>query len=412
VDDLRSRYLLDTRLAEGPAGEAWSGRGRRTGRRVIVEFGDEAAPALARLRALMARRLPGLQVILEVGTEAGRGFVVLEPAARVTRAGERPARALEFAHRLAAGLEALHAAGLVHGRIAPEHVEWTATGEPRLTLTGLLAAPTAADPEAAGRDVEALLGLLQQWTGGEGAVPGLSEHPEGRPYGSAQELAETLEEPRAVRGSPARGLLLAGLAAIGALVLFATRSHEPIVERVVGTARPADAPGAAPPPLQIGRRPAQRDGGSGGGVGAGAGTARREPGQKRPARSSAERADRAERRERRRDVAAAAAPGGSAVGIWRCTEREGPETPLLTILSGGAFRLETELGRGRRRVCDGAWKGEGRDRYRLSGACSVMDRKGPNPARPFKTKLRMKGTSALSMGSAKKPARAECTRAG
>ncbi|MCL4821004.1 MAG: hypothetical protein KJ067_17840 [Vicinamibacteria bacterium] len=407
MDDLKSRYQLDTRLAEGPAGETWSGRGRRTGRRVIVEFGDAAAPALAGLRAVMARRLPGLQVILEVGTEAGRGFVVLEPAARVTRAGERPARAVDFAHRLAAGLAALHAAGLARGGIAPEHVEWTATGEPRLTLAGLLAAPSAVGPEATARDVETLLALLQQWTGGEGAVRALSEHPEGRPYRTAQELAETLDEPRVTRGSPARALLLAGVAALGAVALFATRSHEPIVERVVGRAGPAEAPAALPPPLEIGRRPGPRGGGAGSGAGEWAGGPRRDPGQKRPARAGAARP------EHRREPASAASAAASPVGTWRCTVRErAQEAPLLTILSGGSFRIESDLGRGRRRLCDGAWKAEGRDRFRLSGACTVMDRKGPNPARPYKTSLRMKGTSALSMGGGKKPARGECARVG
>jgi hypothetical protein len=162
-----------------------------------------------------------------------------------------PARVLVVARSLAEVLAGLHAAGLVHGRVVPEHV--LLDDDDRPLLCGLADArlPHDDDGPAPGADVAALLGLVEGLVGdarGE-VADGLRSVVATGPLGGAAAVAARLAalapppvrpprrelRPRPGRGStrrprrasapsgrpPVRGLVATGLAAVVLLGLAA-----------------------------------------------------------------------------------------------------------------------------------------------------------------------------------------------
>ncbi len=123
----------------GGCGELWRARDEGAERTVAVQV-LRASPA--HLAAAAGIRHPNVRAVHQVGSEAGVHFLVLETLSGETLA-ERLARAslpvsdvLEIARGVAAGLAALHEAGIVHGNLDPEKVLLAAEG-PKLVDFGL-----------------------------------------------------------------------------------------------------------------------------------------------------------------------------------------------------------------------------------------------------------------------------------
>ena len=101
-------------------------------------LGSDPAP----IAAAAGIRHPNLRAVHAVGSESGVHFLVLEIlsgetlAERLSRASLPIGEVLEIARGVAAGLAALHVAGLVHGNLDPEKV-FLAVDGPKLVDFGL-----------------------------------------------------------------------------------------------------------------------------------------------------------------------------------------------------------------------------------------------------------------------------------
>ncbi|HEY8458659.1 MAG TPA: protein kinase [Actinopolymorphaceae bacterium] len=155
---LGSRYLLDTVIGTGATGRVWQGRRRADGSPVAVkvlrpEFGEDPAVVQRFLResaTLRAIRHPHLVQIHDLVAEGDTLAIVMDLvdgedlrqlASRAVLSGSA---ALTVLSQVAAGLAAVHAAGVVHRDVKPENVlvawEQGAEGErpyARLTDFGL-----------------------------------------------------------------------------------------------------------------------------------------------------------------------------------------------------------------------------------------------------------------------------------
>jgi hypothetical protein len=209
-----------------------------------------------RLRALESLPVhPHLATVLTTGvTDAGRGYVVgcSEPggslADRVRTTGGLPWQEVAaVGAAVASGLEAAHAAGVVHGAIRPECILLSALGEPRLAGLGLvqlvsLLAEGEGEPAplTAEADVSALAATLRTSIGG------------GSPDALREVLERAMSPDSADRPAPAAAL---GHDLRGALAADAATAPDP-----ADTAPPAvvDPPAAPPRPAPPGRRISRR----------------------------------------------------------------------------------------------------------------------------------------------------------
>jgi hypothetical protein len=145
-------FDVDQRLGRGWGGELWSARGRATGRPVVlrrlvvsddIATHDRVRRAAARLVGLQHPHLVALRGVLSV-----EGAVVLVhdkvPGVALDRLlAERgpleEAEVVTLAVPLAQALAAVHAAGLVHGRVSASSVLRADDGRPVLGDTGVAA---------------------------------------------------------------------------------------------------------------------------------------------------------------------------------------------------------------------------------------------------------------------------------
>ncbi|HZU95742.1 MAG TPA: serine/threonine-protein kinase, partial [Planctomycetota bacterium] len=146
-------YRLLEKLGQGGMGVVFKARDERQGRLVALKI---ASPVLARdpvLRSRFAREARAAAAVesahvasvIEVGEHEGRPFIVLEllPGGslgdRVKRDGPLPwQRVVEYGVQIARGLQAIHAAGLVHRDLKPDNVLLDASGTCKITDFGLV----------------------------------------------------------------------------------------------------------------------------------------------------------------------------------------------------------------------------------------------------------------------------------
>ncbi|MFB4264275.1 serine/threonine-protein kinase [Nonomuraea sp. GTA35] len=136
------RYRLDERIGSGPMGEVWRGYDTRADWVVAVKvLGARAAGAATRevLRQhaqAVARVIhPNVAMVLDVGDHEGAPFLVMEYLTGLSLGEELAARGpmkivevCDLVGQAAAGLDAAHRAGVVHGRVGPDSFRQAASG--------------------------------------------------------------------------------------------------------------------------------------------------------------------------------------------------------------------------------------------------------------------------------------------
>ena len=164
------RYTLEVPEAARPGSTVWRGRDSTNGAAVVVTLLDEHPAAAATLAALAAIRHPALPVVLDHGTDGITHYVITPQRsgrtvqARLATEGPLPAEeAAEFTAEVADALAALHARGLVQGRLGLGAIVRDEGGPLRLEdcATAALARP-ADQPDD---DVRQLAGLLRELLG-------------------------------------------------------------------------------------------------------------------------------------------------------------------------------------------------------------------------------------------------------
>ncbi|OZM77670.1 serine/threonine-protein kinase [Pseudonocardia sp. MH-G8] len=164
------RYVVLGELARGSAGVVWRAQDRVTGRQVAVKELHPPAGQGSEERLLFRERLlkaaraagrtdaPGIVTVHDVVTDDGVDHIVTELveaptlADQVASAGPLDQRAVAaLAGQLAAALQAIHAAGIVHGGLAPAAVLLGPGTQVRLADLGMSeAAGECASPPAPG----------------------------------------------------------------------------------------------------------------------------------------------------------------------------------------------------------------------------------------------------------------------
>ncbi len=148
---LPARYRDPVLIAAGGMGAVYRAHDERLGRDVAVKVpsdavaGDEAAGRRFRREAVSAARVhhPNVAVVHDVGEHDGRSFIVMElvPGGTVADrlAQGRPSRAvaLDWIAQAAAGLDAAHAAGVVHRDVKPANLLLDAAGRVKVADFGI-----------------------------------------------------------------------------------------------------------------------------------------------------------------------------------------------------------------------------------------------------------------------------------
>lgn len=147
------QFLLQRRLGQGGMGQVWLARHERLGREValkllrpqVVMDKEFSERFLRESRAMAAVSHPNVVGILDAGEVGGYLFMALElvPGGDLLkklklRGGHLAEReALELISACCAGLEAIHAAGLVHRDIKPANIFLDREGRPKIGDLGL-----------------------------------------------------------------------------------------------------------------------------------------------------------------------------------------------------------------------------------------------------------------------------------
>lgn len=138
-------YVLEARLGEGGFGVVWSARHPLVEARVALKLPHDEHTAWLRREGLLQARIDHPRVVRVVGgqLEGPRPHVAFELIeggslrASLAEGPLDPGRARPIARAILEGLEAAHAAGVVHGDLKPENVLLTAGGAVKLTDFGL-----------------------------------------------------------------------------------------------------------------------------------------------------------------------------------------------------------------------------------------------------------------------------------
>ncbi|MET7464379.1 serine/threonine-protein kinase, partial [Nonomuraea sp. NPDC005501] len=164
------RYRLDERIGNGPMGEVWRGYDTRADWTVAVKLlrpGAATREVLQRHAEAVARVIhPNVAMVLDVGDEDGTPYLVMEYLGGESLGEELGSRgplpiaeACDLVGQAAAGLDAAHRAGVVHGQVDPDTFRRAGSGVLKVVGFGLagLAAPGTrytAPEQAAGRPAE------------------------------------------------------------------------------------------------------------------------------------------------------------------------------------------------------------------------------------------------------------------
>ncbi|HRI06709.1 MAG TPA: serine/threonine-protein kinase [Nannocystaceae bacterium] len=155
-------YTILGSLGEGGMGQVFAARDERLGRKValkLLRFGTAGDPRrearlLREAQALARISHPHVVQIYEVGEDDEQRFIAMEYIEGATlrswlAAGPRPWReVLGLLLAVGRGLQAIHAAGLVHRDFKPDNVMIAADGRPRIVDLGL----AYEDPDARAPD--------------------------------------------------------------------------------------------------------------------------------------------------------------------------------------------------------------------------------------------------------------------
>ncbi|MBB5779729.1 serine/threonine-protein kinase [Nonomuraea jabiensis] len=136
------RYRLDERISSGPMGEVWRGYDTRADWVVAVKVlgarvaGGATREVLRQHAQAVARVIhPNVAMVLDVGDHDGAPFLVMEfltgPSLGEELATRGPLPIVEVCDlvgQAAAGLDAAHRAGVVHGHVAPHSFRLAGSG--------------------------------------------------------------------------------------------------------------------------------------------------------------------------------------------------------------------------------------------------------------------------------------------
>ncbi|SDM01725.1 serine/threonine protein kinase [Nonomuraea maritima] len=136
------RYRLDERIGSGPMGDVWRGYDTRADWVVAVKVLRARAAGAATREVLrqhaqtVARVIhPNVAMVLDVGDNEGAPFLVMEFLTGLSLGEELAARGplrivevCDLIGQAAAGLDAAHRAGVVHGRVDPDSFRMAASG--------------------------------------------------------------------------------------------------------------------------------------------------------------------------------------------------------------------------------------------------------------------------------------------
>ncbi|GAA2280680.1 hypothetical protein GCM10010149_26000 [Nonomuraea roseoviolacea subsp. roseoviolacea] len=165
------RYRLDERIGNGPMGEVWRGYDTRADWTVAVKLlrsGAATREALQRHAEAVARVIhPNVAMVLDVGDEEGTPYLVTEFLGGESLGEELATRgplpvteACDLVGQAAAGLDAAHRVGVVHGQVNPGSFRRAGSGVLKVVgfgVAGIAVPPTryTAPEQAAGRPAEA-----------------------------------------------------------------------------------------------------------------------------------------------------------------------------------------------------------------------------------------------------------------
>ncbi|MEU7747266.1 serine/threonine-protein kinase [Nonomuraea sp. NPDC049158] len=142
------RYRLDELIGSGPMGEVWRAYDQRADWTVAVKMLDTGAatPEVLRQHAQAVARVihPNVAMVLDVGDHEGTPFLVMEfltgesLGEEVAGGGPLPVvEACDLIGQAAAGLEAAHRAGVMHGQIGPDSFRRAGSGVLKVVGFGL-----------------------------------------------------------------------------------------------------------------------------------------------------------------------------------------------------------------------------------------------------------------------------------
>ncbi|MEQ4716304.1 serine/threonine-protein kinase [Nonomuraea sp. B19D2] len=261
------RYRLDERIGSGPIGEVWRGYDTRADWVVAVKvLGARAAGGATRevLRQhaqAVARVIhPNVAMVLDVGDHEGAPFLVMEYLTGLSLgeelAAQGPLKIVEVCDLIgqaAAGLDAAHRAGVVHGQVGPDSFRRAGSGVLKVVGFGMdglapsagryLAPERATGQEAAASgDLYALGGVCYELLCGR---PPFGDPADGGAGGRGGEPAP----PSAFRAEVPAELDRLVLAMIAEEPARRPASGEAIRRALATIARPRSNPAAPPMPV-------------------------------------------------------------------------------------------------------------------------------------------------------------------
>ncbi|MER7370477.1 serine/threonine-protein kinase, partial [Nonomuraea wenchangensis] len=150
---IADRYRLEERIGAGPVGEVWRGYDTRADWVVAVKLLRGAGtPELLRQHAQAVAKVihPNVAMVLDVGEHDGAPFLVMEHLTGPSLGEERQAaggalgvvETCDLVAQAAAGLDAAHRAGVVHGEIDPDSFRRAGSGVLKVVGFGLGGAAT------------------------------------------------------------------------------------------------------------------------------------------------------------------------------------------------------------------------------------------------------------------------------